>query len=151
MCETKMAGWPERYIGLGTQGHRPGLVLVGEAFGIDPLLGEGIAPALFHAAYAAKRLKTALDQNRDRIPAYEWGFWKEREGRNLLFQWQLANLIYGPSGLSWLRILFQLPRLRELAQAGNDNYGRLAKHAPSLSTSYLGYILSHGIPSATRP
>ncbi len=145
--DDKIAGWPEHYLDTTTRGHRPGLVLVGEAYGIDPLLGEGIAPALQHASYAASRLKQALDAGRDRIRRYEAGFARTLEGKNLRFQMYLANLLYGPNGPRWMRGLFDLPRLRELAQAGQDAYGRLAHRMPSLIGSYLLYVLTRGLPS----
>lgn len=148
LAEEKIAGWPERYLDASTRGHRPGLVLVGEAYGIDPLLGEGIAPALQHACYAASRLKDALDAGTDRIRGYESGFTRTLEGKNLRFQMYLADLIYGKKGLRWLRVLFDLPRLRELAEAGEDAYGRLARRMPSLIGSYLFYVMTRGLPSS---
>ncbi len=149
LAEPKIAGWPERYLDFSTRGHRPGLVLVGEAWGIDMLLGEGIAPALYHADYAAERLRTALDEGSDRIRSYDAGFFRTEEGKNLRFQLHLANRVYGPKGLRWLRVLFDLPRLRELAEAGDDAYGRLARRIPTLLASYLVYVMTRGLPPAT--
>lgn len=151
LADEKIGGWPERYFDTRTQGHRPGLLLVGEAYGIDPLLGEGIAPALFHAQYAATRLKAALDAGSARIAGYEGGFLHTPEGRNLRFQMHLARLIYGASGARWLRVLFGLPRLRALAESGEESYGRLAQHMPSLIGSYLWHVLRRGLPSAEPP
>jgi flavin-dependent dehydrogenase len=148
LAEDKIAGWPERYYDSSARGHRPGLVLVGEALGIDPLLGEGIAPALFCARYAAIRLKEALDRKSGRIRGYESGFLGTPEGKNLRFQGYLADRIYSRAGVRWMRVLFDLPRLRELAERGEDEYGRLARHMPSLIGSYLWYVATHGLPSA---
>ena len=139
-------GWPERYLTRGTRAHRPGLVLVGEAYGIDPLLGEGIAPAIEHASYTAGRLRDALDRGSPRIRGFERGFLLgTTEGRNLLFQARLADLVYGRWGAFWLEALFELPRLRHLAEAGGDAYGRLARRAPSLFVSWLGHSLRRGL------
>lgn len=151
LAEDKIAGWPERYYDARTRGHRPGLVLVGEAFGIDPLLGEGIAPSLYHARYAALRLKEALDRTSSRIRGYESGFQGTLEGKNLRFQGYLADRIYGSAGIRWMRVLFDLPRLRELAERGEDSYGRLARHMGSLIGSYLWYVATRGVPSARPP
>lgn len=151
LADDKIAGWPERYFDTRARGHRPGLLLVGEAYGIDPLLGEGIAPALFHAQYAATRLKMALDAGTPRIAGYESGFLCTSEGRNLRFQMHLADLIYGSSGARWLRVLFDLPRLRALAESGEEAYGRLAQHMPALVGSYLWHVLRRGLPSAEPP
>lgn len=151
LVDDKLAGWPERYYDASTRGHRTGLVLVGEAFGIDALLGEGIAPALYHAEYVAERLKGALDRGVDRIRGFERGFLRTLEGRNLWFQARLADRIYGPRGLSWLKTLFGLPRLTQLANAGGDAYGRLSRRIPSLIGSYLLYLATHGLPSNAAP
>lgn len=149
--DDRIAGWPERYFDTSTRGHRPGLVLVGEAFGVDPLLGEGIAPALHHAAYVARRLKSALDAGSRTIPGYESRFLRTLEGRNLWFQARLADRLYGPRGVSWMRVLFELPRLAELAGAGSDAYGRLARRIPSLLGSYLWLSATRGRPSNRVP
>lgn len=151
LVDDKLAGWPERYFDRGVRGHRPGLVLVGEAYGIDALLGEGIAPVLYHAAYVAERLADALRAGRDRIPRFDWDFLWTPEGKNLWFQARLADLIYGPRGPMWMRVLFDLPRLRALAGAGADDYGRLARHIPSLSAAWVHYLMTRGFPSNDTP
>jgi flavin-dependent dehydrogenase len=144
----KIAGWPERYWDLDTRAHRPGLLLVGEAFGIDALLGEGIAPSMFSAVYAADRLKRALDRSEDTIPLYEAGFALSAEGRNLWFQARLADRLYGAHPFRWLRVLFEMEHLHALAGAGGDAYGRLLKHMPALVARYAAQVASTGIPSA---
>jgi flavin-dependent dehydrogenase len=149
--EDKIAGWPERYYDRSTRGHRPGLVLVGEAYGIDALLGEGIAPALHQAAYAARRLAEALHAGRQRIRGFDAGFRRTLEGRNLWFQARLADRLYGPSGVRWMRVLFDLPRLSHLAGGGHDAYGRLARHIPSLIGSYLWRTATRGLPDNRVP
>jgi hypothetical protein len=47
-----------------------------------------------------------------------------------------------------MRVLFDLPRLRALAEAGRDAYGRLQRHVPTLIGSYLLYVLTRGLPPA---
>ncbi|MDQ3035530.1 MAG: hypothetical protein M3Y87_24200, partial [Myxococcota bacterium] len=148
LADTKIHGWPERYFDAGTVGHRPGLVLVGEALGIDALLGEGIAPSLFVGSYAAKRLRRALDEGSARITGYESGFLATEEGRNLWFQARLADRLYGRHPHRWLRVLFGMPHLRTLAGSGREGYGRLAKHVPSLVARYALALARQGVPSA---
>lgn len=149
LVDTKVHGWPERYFDAGVEGHRPGLVLVGEALGIDALLGEGIAPALGIATYAAGRLRRALDDRSGRITGYESGFLATAEGRNLWFQARLADRLYGASPHRWLRVLFGMPYLRQLAGSGREAYGRLAQHVPALVARYALTIARSGAPSAT--
>lgn len=146
--DTKVHGWPERYFDAGVQGHRPGLVLVGEALGIDALLGEGIAPSLESATYAAARLRRALDEGSARITGYETGFLATAEGRNLWFQARLADRLYGPHPHRWLRVLFGLPYLRELAGSGREAYGRLANRGPALVAHFALSLARSGVPSA---
>lgn len=148
LADTKVHGWPERYFDAGTEAHRPGLVLVGEALGIDALLGEGIAPSLFIATYAAERLRRALDGRDARIAGYESGFLATPEGRNLWFQARLADRLYGRHPHRWLRVLFGMPHLRALSASGREAYGRLAKHVPALCAHYAWTVARHGLPSA---
>lgn len=148
LAEEKIAGWPERYWDWRTQGHKPGLLLIGEAFGIDPLLGEGIAPAMFNAVYAADRLKQSLDQGTRSIRNYERDFMRTEEGMNLWFQSGLADRIYGRHPERWLRVLFSMKHLRNLAGGGTDAYGRLVRHLPVLVAKYGVQVLREGIPSA---
>lgn len=147
LADTKLHGWPERYYDAATLGHRPGLLLIGEALGIDALLGEGIAPALFSARYAAARLRGALDEGSDRIAGYESGFLATPEGRNLWLQARLADRIYGAHPHRWLRVLFGMPHLRALAGSGNEAYGRLAQHVPSLLARFAVSVAISGMPS----
>jgi flavin-dependent dehydrogenase len=146
---SKIGGWPERYWDLGTRAHRAGLVLVGEAFGIDALLGEGIAPSMFSAVYAAARVREALDRGEDFIPLYEAGFAATAEGRNLWFQARLADRLYGRHPFRWLRVLFEMEHLRHLAGAGDDAYGRLVGHMPALVMRYAAQVMRDGLPPAT--
>jgi len=147
LLEDKLSGWPEHYYAPSTRAHVPGAILVGEAWGIDPLLGEGIAPALESARYGAARLKQALDRSRRVIRGYERGFQWSLAGRNLWFQAKLANLIYGPNPNRWLRVLFENETLLRLAASGEEQYGRLAKTLPRLLLGYAGQVLRRGVPS----
>ena len=145
--DARIAGWPERYFDVGVRGARPGLLLVGEALGIDALLGEGIAPALWISEYAAGRLRSALDAGVDRVEGYEQGLLWSEEGRNLWFQARLADRLYGPNPRRWLRVLFGMPHLHALAAGGQDAYGRLVHHVPWLVAGHAWTVLRHGLPS----
>jgi len=145
--EPKVAGFPERYFHPNARSHRPGLVLVGEAFGIDPLLGEGIAPALFHAEHVADHLARALHRGDRHLPGIDGSFRRSAEGWNLWMQWHLAERLYGRHPLRWLRILFEMEQLRHLAGAGDDAYGRLAKRIPTLVGHFGLQLMRHGMPA----
>lgn len=145
--EAKVAGFPERYYHPRAESHRPGLVLVGEAFGIDPLLGEGIAPALFHAEHVADHLVRALHRGAPSMPGIDRAFFRSDEGWNLWMQWHLAERLYGRHPLRWLRILFEMNHLRELAGGGEDAYGRLARRIPSLMAHFSWQVMRRGLPA----
>lgn len=146
LIEDKLSGWPEHYYATRTRAHVPGAILVGEAWGIDPLLGEGIAPSIESAMYGAARLKQALDANTRVIRGYERGFQYSLAGRNLWFQEELADLIYGPHPNRWLRVLFENDTLRHLAASGDEQYGRLAKTIPRLMFGFASQVLRRGFP-----
>lgn len=143
--DAKIAGWPEHFFAPSNKAHIEGLVLVGEAWGIDPLLGEGIAPSLEMAAYAAKRLVETSSRN---IRGYERRFLWTVPGRNLLFQHSLANMLYGPRPNRWIRVLFSHTYMRQLAGRGTEAYGKLARHLPRLAGEYMLQVLKEGLPSA---
>lgn len=134
--EDKLAGWPEHYYSRRTKAHLPGLILIGEAHGIDALLGEGITPAIHSAMYAARRLRSALDAGRRTIPNYETGFLFTEEGWNLFFQEFLANRLYGPHGLHWIEFFFRSPDVARLGGSGRLVYGKLARHAPQFLAAW---------------
>lgn len=146
LIEDKLSGWPEHYYSTRTRAHVPGAILVGEAWGIDPLLGEGIAPSFESAIYGAERLKQALDAGKRTIRGYEHGFQYSLAGRNLWFQEELADLIYGPSPNRWLRVLFENQTLQHLAASGEEQYGRLAKTIPRLMFGFASQVLRSGFP-----
>lgn len=145
--ESKIAGWPEHYFSPRTRAHLPGLILVGEAWGIDPLLGEGIAPSFEMADYAAGRLADAIRAGETRIRGYERRFLLTLPGRNLWFQSELADLIYGGSPRRWLRVLFGFEYMLGLGAAGTESYGRLARRLPQFAWHWGLQLLRDGLPS----
>jgi flavin-dependent dehydrogenase len=132
-----VAGWPELFYHVRNEAHRPGLLLVGESHGTDPLFGEGIAPALAMAAFAAPALKAALDAGRSTIPGYALRFAASVEGRNLALQSFLAHLQYGPNHQRWLRRFFTNSRIQALGPQGIGVYGRLLEHKTEVVRAFL--------------
>lgn len=148
--ENKIAGWPEHYYDPRTEAHRPGLVLVGEAWGVDPLLGEGIAPSFETARYAAARVAEAIATGTRDLKGYERGFLRSEEGRNLRFQYRLAGLLYAGKTNRWLRVLFGHEYMREVASRGTEAYGKLEHRTWEFVRAYLWQSLRKGFPSS-RP
>jgi hypothetical protein len=85
------------------------------------------------------------------VPRYELGFFLASEGRNLWFQAELADLLYGPNARRWLEVLFMNRYMHALAASGEHAYGQLSGRAPRLLLSYVGQILTQGMPAAAMP
>lgn len=147
LVEPKLQGWPEHYFSFSARSHRPRLLLTGESFGIDPLLGEGITPAIEISRYAGRRLARAIRGGRDTIPFYELGFVLGSEGRNLFYQAVLANRLYGAHPNRWLRVLFENRGIRDVASSGNVLYGRMTGTSVGMGWSFFTDMLRRGYPS----
>lgn len=76
----------------------PGVLLVGEACGIDQTTGEGIAQAIDMGRIAARHVATALTTKSDRFDAYEEAVRTSTTGRHLLQSAWLARRVYGRFG-----------------------------------------------------
>lgn len=152
LAQEKISGWPEHYFGPRVQASREGLLLIGEAWGIDPLLGEGIAPSFAISEYAAGRLKRALHRGTRKVRGYELGFFATQEGRNLLYQHKLADMLYDEAPHRWMRVLFSSPALLRAATSGDEAYGKLAHLGPRLGVDLARQcVRERRIPSAKPP
>ncbi len=147
LLDGKLQGWPEHYYAFSARSARPRLLLTGEAFGIDPLLGEGITPAIEISRYAAVRLARALRNGSDSVPFYELGYVLSTEGRNLLYQGALANRLYGDHPYRWMRVLFENRGIHDVAGSGNVMYGRMTGKSVSLGWAFFREMLRSGFPS----
>lgn len=68
----------------------PRLLLVGDAAGVDPLFGEGIAPALGYGQVAARTLQRAFGQGEFSFRNYRRDVLASELGRYLLLRWGVA-------------------------------------------------------------
>ncbi len=90
------------------------VLLVGDAAGVDALLGEGISYALESGRWAAAAIERALAEH-----SYEFS-WAARElheswmGRKLRRLAWLARLLYGPSHRAWFALAARSALAREL-------------------------------------
>jgi flavin-dependent dehydrogenase len=76
----------------------PGVVLVGEACGIDQTTGEGIAQAIDMGRIAARHLALAFETGNPRFESYERAVRASTTGRHLLQSAWMARRVYGPFG-----------------------------------------------------
>jgi flavin-dependent dehydrogenase len=74
---------------------RPGALLVGEAAGIDPVLGEGIAQAIFYGAAAGRYLARSFAHGDLSFRDWPRALRRSRVGFDLRIRARLPALIYG--------------------------------------------------------
>lgn len=72
----------------------PRILLVGDAAGVDPLLGEGIGPALGYGAAAARSIQQAFERDDFRFRAYRRNLFLSPLGRYLLIRYAIARVGY---------------------------------------------------------
>lgn len=75
---------------------RPGVLLVGEAAGIDPVTGEGIAQAIFYGSCAGHYIARALEHRDLRFEDWPAAVRGNHVGRDLLVRTFGVDLFYGP-------------------------------------------------------
>ena len=92
--------WPERLYDERRPISAPGVFLAGEAIGVNPVTGEGIAPAIESAVFAARAVSASLADasGPGAWEPYTLAFRRSILGRRLSFGARLARLLYGPHG-----------------------------------------------------
>jgi menaquinone-9 beta-reductase len=97
-------GHPIRWFSPENQMSVPRVLLVGDAAGADPFLGEGISIALGYGALAAREIGQAFQRNEFSFPGYRRRVLRSALGQVLLTRWLLAYTIY-PLKWKWFQIL----------------------------------------------
>jgi flavin-dependent dehydrogenase len=86
--------------------HRPfareRVLLAGEAAGIDPVLGEGIAQAILYGATAGRYLARCLEQGDLRFGDWRRTLTASRVGLDLKIRTALLPWVYGPRTRQWV-------------------------------------------------
>ncbi len=82
----------------------PHVLLVGDAAGVEPLMGEGISFALEYGRWAAHEIADALRRRDYAFAAAEARFRRGWVGRKLRRLEQAATMFYGPGARLWLGI-----------------------------------------------
>ncbi|MEB2284367.1 MAG: hypothetical protein B6D46_13945 [Polyangiaceae bacterium UTPRO1] len=82
----------------------PHVLLVGDAAGVEPLMGEGISFALEYGLWAAAEIAAALRRRDYAFAAAEERFRRGWVGRKLRRLEQAATMFYGPGARLWLGI-----------------------------------------------
>ncbi|MBX3208249.1 MAG: NAD(P)/FAD-dependent oxidoreductase [Labilithrix sp.] len=92
-----------------------GVLLVGEAYGIDQTTGEGIAQAIEMGRIAATHLAGALSSGSPRFEAYERAVRASTTGRHLLQSAWMVRRVYGRVGHPARRFLLRSGYARRAA------------------------------------
>lgn len=122
----RLKSFPEREIQPSLPLSLPGLLLVGEAAGIDPLVGEGIGQALEYGVLAAREIGRGFERGDLSFRGWRRRLLGSRLGRTLLLYRFLADRIYGPGHAFWFGFFGQRHAAREaLAQSFLGRGGHL--------------------------
>ena len=97
-------GHPIRWFSPENQMSMPRVLLVGDAAGADPFLGEGISVALGYGALAAREIGKAFQRNEFSFHGYKRKILMSALGQALMARWLLAQTIY-PLKWKWFQIL----------------------------------------------
>jgi len=100
----EIKGHPIRWFSPPNQMAVPRILLVGDAAGADPFLGEGISIALGYGALAAREIGEAFAKNDFSFANYKHRVLKSPLGQALLTRWFLTHVIY-PLKWRWFQIL----------------------------------------------
>ena len=100
----EIKGHPIRWFSPDNPMAVPRVLLVGDAAGADPFLGEGISIALGYGALAAAEIGEAFQQNEFSFQGYRQRVLKSPLGQVLLARWFVAHIIYS-FNWKWFQVL----------------------------------------------
>ena len=100
----EIQGHPIRWFSPENQMSMLRVLLVGDAAGADPFLGEGISVALGYGALAAREIGKAFQRNEFSFHSYKRKVLMSSLGQALMARWLLAQTIY-PLKWKWFQIL----------------------------------------------
>ena len=100
----EIKGHPIRWFSPQNQMSVPRVLLVGDAAGADPFLGEGISIALGYGALAALEIGEAFQQNEFSFNGYRNRVLRSALGQVLIARWLIAHVVY-PLKWKWFQIL----------------------------------------------
>ncbi len=100
----EIQGHPIRWFSPENQMSVPRVLLVGDAAGADPFLGEGISIALGYGVLAAREIGRAFQQNEFSFNGYRWRVLSSALGQVLIARWLVAQIVYAFKW-KWFQIL----------------------------------------------
>jgi len=100
----EVKGYPIRWFSPEHLMSVPRVLLVGDAAGADPLLGEGISMALGYGALAAREISESFQRGEFSFRGFKRRVVRSGLGQTLLVRWFIAHIIY-PLKWRWFQIL----------------------------------------------
>jgi len=100
----EIKGHPIRLFSPANQMSVPRVLLVGDATGADPFLGEGISMALGYGALAAREIGKAFQRSEFSFNGYRRRVLSSALGQALIARWILAQIVYSFKW-KWFQIL----------------------------------------------
>jgi flavin-dependent dehydrogenase len=134
-----LKSWPEREFQPGLPISQPGLLLVGEAAGIDPLVGEGIAQALEYGALAAAEIARAFERDDLSFRGWRRRLLRSRLGRTLRLYRFVADRLYGPSSAFWFAFLGRRKAARDSLAESFQGRGRHLRNLAVVARELVDY------------
>jgi flavin-dependent dehydrogenase len=103
LAKYDLKGCPERWFDKRGRYSNPNIVLVGDAAGVEPFLGEGIAFALMYGPSVAPIIKDAFDRQDFSFKDYDRKLLRSHVGRTLRFRTFMARFFYSqhPRVVRW--------------------------------------------------
>ncbi len=90
----EIQGYPIRWFSPENQMSVPRVLLVGDAAGADPFLGEGISIALGYGLLAAREIGQAFRRNEFSFNGYKRRILSSALGQMLIARWLVAQIVY---------------------------------------------------------
>lgn len=102
----ELKGHPIRWYDVGNQASAPRVILVGDALGVDALLGEGISPALGYGRIAAEEILRAFAKDDFSFRGYSEGLLRTPLGAALWRRTFIARLFYRFKNKFWQGLIW---------------------------------------------
>ncbi len=138
-------GFPEREFDPRIPTAAPRAILLGDAAGIDPLLGEGIAQGFEYAELAADSILRARRAGDWRFADHHAGLLRSPLGRELSLTARTVDHLYDRRRFPfWISLLFRSRAVREIVGSAMSEGGGLSDRVGSIALSALGQWLRPG-------
>ena len=134
------AGWkafPIRTFDAGTAVAAPHTLLVGDAAGVDPLMGEGISFALEYGVLAADAIAAGRARDDLGVGAYVRAVTQGALGRKLRRLALATTLFYGPRRHFWFRVAAASRRAQTIGLAWYNGQGGWDRRSPATALAAL--------------